>query len=739
MSRVNQNDRMVANFPDDMVDFRKIFWELYNYKWYILAAGVVTFVIAFFYTFGNIPQYKSTSLIQISSQSGNNILSNLGYKGNQTSQTDTELALLRTRYILEPIIKENALNIIADPIYFPVIGKQMAYHYNGSGLAHPFLGLSSYAWGGEIIQVKNFSIPQAYEGQSFQLIAGENNSYQLFTAQHELVLSGKAGEKSHATPAYSNFHLELAQLKAHPGTKFNITYQVPNAMVNQLSHQLQVKTIGNDANSSDMQDTGLIQLELTGSDPKAIERILNEITEYTVVKNIQQKAREAQKTLNFLHQRLPELKLDLERSENALNMYHIKTETMSMSTSNQFLLQRLNKMIDSLEKLRMQKEALLQIYTPAYPGVIATENQEIELKNKMSDLKEEIKKIPFANQEELNLIREVKIKNKMYEALLNNMHQLELIQAGLVGDVIALDKATPAVGIPSSKRSIELAGFFIGILLASILVIIKSILHKTVENSEQLEDELQIPIQAILPFSKKQRDMDKVPHAKPRALAKSDPDDLVIEGLRSLRISLYIQNPLVKQNIIAVTGSLSNIGKSFVTLNLAHVCADSDKRTLLIDADIRKGRLHETFAQPKTHGLSEYLEGQFDYDSLVRPVGNNLSFVSCGTYTKHPLELFQSHRFEELIQRAKQEFEQIIIDTPPILPVSDTMLIAKFCNIKLFVVSAASDHLADVKQAIKKASSHDINITGIVFNHRKPMPEFIGARSPYRYAYGTTN
>ena len=102
---------------------------------------------------------------------------------------------------------------------------------------------------------------------------------------------------------------------------------------------------------------------------------------------------------------------------------------------------------------------------------------------------------------------------------------------------------------------------------------------------------------------------------------------------------------------------------------------------------------------------------------------------------KHPLELFQNDHFKNLIQKVRQSFDHIIIDTPPIIPVSDSVLISKYCDIKLFVVSAGQDTLNDVKQAVKKANNHAIKIDGFIFNHQKSSTE---SQYQYRYSYANS-
>ena len=333
----------------------------------------------------------------------------------------------------------------------------------------------------------------------------------------------------------------------------------------------------------------------------------------------------------------------------------------------------------------------------------------------------------------------------MYVSLLNNQQQLEVIKAGLTADVTALAPPTTAAAIPMHKFLLVMMGFLMGLFLSSVVILLKSILVKTVGNAEQLEQELQIPVQSIIPFSQKQLQMEKAFEkglslfnkgvSSPLILAKQFPDDISVESLHSLRISLHINSPSATHRVIALMGSIANIGKSFVSVNLSQLIANSGKRVLLIDADIRKGKLHETLGKPKTPGLNEYIEEKCDYESIVHTIDRHFSFIASGTWERHPTELFQSPRFQALLKKVKEEFDQVIIDTPPILPVTDSILIAQHCDVKLFVVSAAKDTLMDVKQSIRKARAHGIEINGIVLNYRKPFTAY-GSKQ-FRYAYGT--
>lgn len=737
----NQSMNLIPLFSEERVDIKKIFEQLYRHIWIIVAAAVCTGIVEFLYTLTIQPQFQTSALLLMhSKQKNSNMLDQFNFKSNSDSVLDLEEALIKTRYILEPVILQTNLNILASPHYFPYFGAWMARRYEGSGLAKPFLGFNSYAWGGEKIEVKQFNVSKEYIGQTFKLVVGKAGNYKLYSNEGKLVLIGEVGKQ--AVSPNGKLNLELTTLNARPGTEFFISYQLPISLVDGLAKSLQLTDIY--ANNR-VQVTGIFQLKITDSDPERAVRVLNTVVNYAVTKNAQQNIQEAQTSIEFLKKRLPELKDNLKDAEDSLNQYHIKNSTIDMNIIGQLLEHKMLALESGIELVKSQREDLLQVFTPQHPLIIASYDKEAKLLKRLNEVKLQLQQFPKMSQEELTLKREIMLTNNTYSSLLNNKLQLEISKAGLTSDLILLSDAIPPSRVGSHKLLTIIMGFFLGAFLASIIIIIKNTFNKTVESSDQLEEELRIPVQCIIPFSKKQKQIDKEnqrhlkvvnskPSNLPLILAKQEPNDITVESLRSLRVGLHFMPTTSNHKVIAVMGSLSNIGKSFVSLNLSQVFADAGKRTLLIDGDIRKGRLYNTLRQPKINGLSEYLEGSHGYEGLVRPIHENLFFISCGIYTTHPLKLFQSPRFQDLIKQAKDEFEQILIDTPPILPVTDSVLIASHCDTKLFIVSGrGGDKIGDVKQAIKKAHAHGIEIHSLVLNYRKsPLSH---GHAYYRYGY----
>ena len=209
--------------------------------------------------------------------------------------------MIRTRYILEPVIEQNNLNVSATSHFFPHFAALVKMYAAKDKLAKPFLGMKSYAWGGEKIVVKKIVLPEALNGKKLKLIAGEKNTYQLFSPDDELILTGKVGASS-TTSKYPGLRLSLSALTARPGTQFDLVVQKPVVLVDKLVLTLQVKNV---IGSDPMQSTGIFQLLLTSDNPQQAMQVLNSIINYTVTRNLEQKSQETQRTLKFLNHRYP--------------------------------------------------------------------------------------------------------------------------------------------------------------------------------------------------------------------------------------------------------------------------------------------------------------------------------------------------------------------------------------------------------------------------------------------------
>jgi protein-tyrosine kinase len=208
------------------------------------------------------------------------------------------------------------------------------------------------------------------------------------------------------------------------------------------------------------------------------------------------------------------------------------------------------------------------------------------------------------------------------------------------------------------------------------------------------------------------------------------------ERLRTLRSRLYQIRATRELKKIVVTSALPAEGKTFVACNLAQVIVrQPDRRVLLIDADMRCPRLHFALGAPKTPGLTEYLRGEAKLEEVVQHGGHqNLCFIAAGSEVTNPGELTAGVNFKQLLQRITPLFDWVILDSPPVLPVSDTLVLADLADGVLQVVRAASTHFEDA-QKVSSEFRHK-NLLGVVLNQADEGKKY-GYYSEYYGASGS--
>lgn len=729
----------------DEIELKEIFALLYGHKWFIVIITGLFLVFAVVFALNVATKYKVTALVQVSNkvdgaglggalQSLTDMSGLLSQGGAGAQTSDVETALLHSRFILQPTIDNNRLNIVVKPNYFPVFGFYLARHYQKSQLASPLWGVSSFAWGGEQVTVDRFVVPAAMISKKFHIVKTAVNQYNLYASKGELVLTGKVNKLAHvSTGQFSGLEVLITKLQANIGTIFSVTRLPNEGILEQLSKKLLVTDLGSQGN------TGVLSLSLQGKDKEKLPQVLNTIIDIEVQNNIQKKSKEAKNTLVFLNKQLPRVKKDLNQAEVALEQYLSKTGSLGLSEEGKILLSQVVTVEQEQEQLKLQKASLLQKFTAQHPYVIAVVNKQKSVQQELNNLATKLRQLPKVEQEAIGLEREVKVKNELYLSLLNKIQQLQVIKAGTVSDVEILDRSTVPLPLPSYKLFILLGGVFFGFIFAAMIVFVRKMLDNSMRDPDYIEEKTGIPSYAIVPHSKRQEQIIKAMKRglawrnKSFILAEKYPKDAAIEGIRSLRTSMQFALMEAENNIVSIMGTSPNIGKSFVSLNLGYLLADSGKKVLLIDADLRKGKLHKYLSLLQAPGLAEILHEDLAFEKgkhVIRKDG--FDFIACGNYPKNPSELLLSADFTKLLDKLSNQYDIVIIDTPPVLAVTDSVIIAKQTGVNLFIVGFGKESFTELNHAVKRVKKNSINIDGLVLNNISRASQSYGS---YNYYY----
>ncbi|WP_063370240.1 polysaccharide biosynthesis tyrosine autokinase [Pseudoalteromonas luteoviolacea] len=729
-------DKQASQQPHE-IDLLAIIGALLDRKFFIISITILCMLIGVVIATFSTPIYQATAMIQVEEKGGTVPgFDELGGMFESTSAAITEIELLKSRTIIGEAVDKLKLDIVVTPKLFPLIGERAFRTYiplQDGGLADPSFGASSYAWGGEEIDVFRFEVPSNAVGKSFTLVALENDGFELKGGDGQVFLSGKVGEEV----VNGEFKLTLKTLHARAGTEFILSKKQRLNTILGLQ-----KAIG--ANEKG-KDSGIIILGFLNANPEYAKTVLNEVAKIYVHRNVERNSAEAQKSLDFLEYQLPQVKKQLEASEQRLNDYQVKQQSVDISLETEGVLKQIVKLETRLQELELKKLELGRKFKQSHPSYQAALEQIEAVENQKRRLAGEIKGLPETQQELLRLTRDVQVNNEIYTLLLAKTQELDIVRAGTVGNVRIIDFAEVNVAAPvkPSKHFIVILATLIGGAIAVALVLIQRAMHKGIEDPNQIEA-LGLPVYASVPYSEYQVKLTGFAKARKGKTAKAksilamdNPADLSIEALRSLRTSLHFAMMEAKNNVIAISGPSPGVGKSFISVNLATVLAQSDKKVLIIDADMRKGYLQTQFGLKWENGLSDCLSGRIDLQAATKSTQvENLDVITRGQIPPNPSELLMHKNFSDLVEEVSAKYDLVIIDTPPILAVTDPAIVSAHAGSTLLVTRFGQNHVKELELTRNRFEQNGIDVKGVVFNGVvKKASNAYGYYGYYNYEY----
>lgn len=729
---------------EENIDLTELLPLFKTHRFFILGLVLLGILIAIIYAARIPQQYESNALIQVENSSNEmqGVLQSLSISGSATSSqamsSIVESSLLKSRFILQPTVESLGLNVRAEPQYFPILGTIFARHHKGSTVAAPILGLNNYAWGGEKIVVQKFVVPANFWDRSFKIVAAKKGTYKLYDSNDNLILTGIVGRTTKATTnsIIPELTILVSDLKANEGMIFNVQISSAINTANQISNNIKIDDLG----GRQQNNTGVLQVSLKGTNAGLIPTILNTIVYYEIQKNISKKTAETQKTLDFLNQQSDLLKNELNKAESRLSAYKVKSGALGVTVTGQALLGQMIDISKSIEALKLKRAELLQDFTEQHPYIITLNKEQEKLQQQLARLEKKASTLPKAEQETIGLEREVRVKDQLYLLMLSKIQQLQIAEAGTISDVRILANATPATPLPSSTYLIIFCGGLLGLIAALGIVLLRFFIYHGIEDPDYLEERLGIPLYAIIPYSKKQKQLlrnaknNEPSKQTPNVLATLESKDPAIEGLRSLRTILQLNLQEAQNNIIAILGTSPSVGKSFISLNLAYVLADSGKKVLLVDVDLRRGKIHQHLGQPSSPGLAELLAHKSTFKSVKRTLRDGLlDFIAPGKYPENPSELLFSKEFKMFLDEVSPQYDIVILDTPPILLVSDGIIIAKQAGLHLLLLGSGSGSLKEIEHAKKRLQKNNVHVDGLIFNNAKESGGYGHGYGKYGY------
>lgn len=738
---------------DDRLSTRDVLNLMRDHIWEIVAIAGVVVTLGVAYVLIATPIYSADVMVRVDSPEPNALgiaLQNQDNMSPAAPSAAAEMQVMQSRSVLQPIIERYRFDISISPRSVPILGAIAAKFATPGQPEKPWLGLDSFAWGGEQLNIGQLEVPRALEGESLELIALGHNSYELLGPSGEHLLSGIVGKP---TSSYG-VSMTVNQLVARPGTKFDVIRWNSLDAITRFLGTVKVK--------AKVQDTGIVTITYNSADPAMAAEVANALAEQYIASAVAARQRDDTKTLAFINGEVPRLRTELKRAEEALNAFRTSSQSFQPSAEAQAYLQGGIDFQRQISTLQLQRTQLLQRFQPDSQWVRNIDTQLAQLAGAKSTFDARFGGMPTSERRNVDLARDARVAEAIYLGMVTKAEQLSVRRASTTGGVNIIDNALRPHRPIKPNRLLVLSGAGgIGLIAGAFFVFIRRHVLAGVTDPLYVERRMSVPVFGEVLFSPQQSRLDMeiaaatrrpstasraraaslppgreiaplgaaipnspeneagtlLPVSTPRVLAARFPQDVSVEALRVVRTTLNRGLAHSPNNIVMFTGPTPSAGKSFVAANIAVLQAEIGSRVLLIDADMRRGRLAYFFGQFNRGGLSDILAGDTEPSEVIRNVGiPGLSFISCGSYPDNPAELLMKRRFKEMLQRMSGQFDLVIIDTSPFLAVTDAAIVAGEAGATVLVLRSGMQTEYEIAETVKRLERAEARLVGAVFN-----------------------
>lgn len=731
------------NQSNDEIDLGRLFATLLDFKWWVIGATFAAAILGLVYGTLATPIYQADSLAQLEKTGG-------GFPGfgdlnemfDNTSEAATEIEIIRSRMVLGTVVEQLRLDIVVQPKRFPLIGDFVARRYSGNEPNRASL-FTSYAWGGEILSFGDLQLPEGLRGENLTFIAGDNRNFRL-EFDGETLISGQTNQDIEQQTPYGRVQLRVSELRAREGTEFSVQQRGRLSAINSLRNNLSVSERG--------RQTGIIELRMTGANRTQVQASLNAITQEYLMQNVRRNAAEIEQSQEFVENQIPRLRQELQDAEDRLNQFRMANQSIDIQFDTQRVLQQMVEIDQQLYELSVREIELSRLYTQSHPNYRALIRQREELQAEREQLSKEVGELPESQQQILRLTRDVEVSQQVYLQMLNTNQEMNILRAGTIGNVRIIDDATLSPRPIAPRKALILAlSIILGGMVGVGIAFVKGFLNRGIETPKDLED-VGISVYASIPLSDKQNAVEeRIKRLTKRGgsqaskqkyntmlLARDNPEELAVEALRSLRTSLHFAMLEAKNKVVMISGPSPEVGKTFVTSNLAVVLAQTGMKVLMIDADMRRGYVHTSFGIENTLGLADLLSEQTTKETAIQ-YGKieNLDVITRGSVPPNPSELLMHKNFAKLVEWANENYDIVLIDTPPILAVTDPAIVGHYAGTNLIVARFMRNPVKEVEFTIERFEKAGIEIKGVILNGiQKTARSSYGSGSYGYYSYG---
>ena len=472
------------------------------------------------------------------------------------------------------------------------------------------------------------------------------------------------------------------------------------------------------------ENTNLVEVTFNSTNPVFAAEIANALVDAYIEQGRDSQSNRTQQTTQWLSNRLDDLKISLDAAQSQLQEYLIAEDMLDSDRSSQITTSELQSLNQEYLQARTRLDELTKRYGARHPKITEARAEANATKARLDRKSRNISSTREKEVELTRLEQDVDSNRELYQAFLNKFREADLSSSGSqIASARVVDKALPpGAPIYPQKQKIIFSWGFGGLLLGVMLAFLREQLDTTFKNGRVIEDKIGLPLFGIV---------QTVIHDEV-AVERYYLDNkrsVFSESINHIRTGVTYSNVDCPPKVILITSSVQSEGKTTVASNLALSYAQLGS-TLLIDADLRRPRIMHIVETDHEFGLVDYVAGVVTLKECVcqDKSEDNLYILNSGTTPPNPLELLASEKFGNIIEALRSKFSYIVIDTAPVLPASDAVVLGQLCDALLMVVQSDRTTHHMVRDAIKRLNSSNVAVDGLILSQTN-----IKKRNPYHY------
>lgn len=513
-------------------------------------------------------------------------------------------------------------------------------------------------------------------------------------------------------------------------------------------------------------DVNMIGVSVSGHIPEMVRDVANTLMETAVELNLAYKRRDAKQTRAYIEQQQVVVAGRLREADEKLRQFQVanKQMDMKMQIESPYLdplgaVDPLARVESEMMPLREKVAALSKIYNDDYPELQQAKSELAVRERYMQKLTQNIKLLPDKKSEYIGYLREMQIYQKDYENLARVAQEARLKEVAVVSDYDIVDSATtPTVPIAPKPVQNTILGVIVGFVLGVLLAFLIEYLDDSVRTSDEIEQKLSVPVLGEIPYINLQLEKEKtLKRLKAKVLSDDStgmaaydfqdiserlvsqlmPKSPATEAYRQLYVNLnYARSDDKPIKMITVSSPGPGEGKSSISSNLALVAASLGRRTILVDCDLRKPVVHKIFNLEQESGVGDIFQDMTDWKLFVKNTDiDNFSVITAGHLPLAPMLLFNSVRFQTMLDELKEAYDLVILDTPPINGLTDSSILSSKVDGVLMVVCQGKTSRESAIHAKQLLENVNAVIIGAIINSVTENHTY-GYYSYYRYGYG---